>query len=161
MRVTELTLTNYQIKQIFEEFNSKLGVEGESAKYSWFLFKNCESLAGPYTQLMSELYDERKEPDFPAMYKEQQDLLAKYMAEPENIIEQNGNKTLTNEAMAKYEEEFKPIREKYKELFDKIESKPVTNQAIYNKQVNVTVTVLDLSEFPPTTKPYIVGILGI
>lgn len=160
MRVAEVTLSNYQIKQLFEEFNSKLSTDGESAKYSWFLFKNSEAMAGAYAQLMNELFDERREPDFPAMYQEQQALLAQFMAIPENVVERDGNKTLTPAAAAKFDEEFKPIREKYSELFDKIEHKAATNQEIFNKQIRIQATILDLSEFPANTKPFIVGLLG-
>ena len=78
MKVSEVQITNFQLQQLFEEFNSRLTVDGINAKYSWFMYKNSEAMAPLYSQLMGELYDERKEPDFPAMFSEGQVLIEKY-----------------------------------------------------------------------------------
>ena len=78
MKVSEVQITNFQLQQLFEEFNPRLTADGINSKYSWFLYKNCEVMAPLYNKLMSELYDERREPDFPAMYNESQLLIEKY-----------------------------------------------------------------------------------
>ena len=81
MRVSEVQLTNFQLQQLFEEFNPRLMTDGINVKYSWFMYKNCEVMAPLYNQLMNELYDERREPDFPAMFAEGQALIEKYREE--------------------------------------------------------------------------------
>ena len=58
MKVEEVQLTKFQVKQLFEEFNPRLQAEGVNAKYSWFIYKNCEQLVQLYNQVMTELYDE-------------------------------------------------------------------------------------------------------
>ena len=97
MKVSEVQITNFQLQQLFEEFNSRLTVDGINAKYSWFMYKNSEAMAPLYSQLMSELYDERKEPDFPAMFSEGQVLIEKYRdrdAEGKEINDKAGNASL-------------------------------------------------------------------
>ena len=39
MKVEQTQLTNMQIKQLFEEFNSKINEPGITAKYYWCMFK--------------------------------------------------------------------------------------------------------------------------
>ena len=78
MRVSEITITKFQLKQLFEEFNSKIHNEGITPKYSWFIYKNCEMMINDYSHLLNSLYDERKEPDYGVILAVQQDLALKY-----------------------------------------------------------------------------------
>ena len=162
MKVSEVQITNYQLQQLFEEFNSKLTTDGINAKYSWFMYKNSEAMAPLYNQLSQELYDERREPDFPAMFTETQTLIEKYRdrdADGKEINDKAGNPTFTQHS-EEYFNETKKIREKYKELFEKIDKKAEVNREIYLKNVSFMATQLELSEFPNNTKPYIIGLLG-
>jgi predicted nuclease with TOPRIM domain len=162
MKVSEVQITNFQLQQLFEEFNSRLTVDGINAKYSWFMYKNSEAMAPLYSQLMSELYDERKEPDFPAMFSEGQALIEKYRdrdAEGKEINDKAGNAQFTQHR-EDYVKEYQALREKYKELFEKIDKKQEVNREIYMKTVSFMATQLELSEFPNNTKPYIIGLLG-
>ena len=162
MKVSEVQITNYQLQQLFEEFNSKLTTDGINAKYSWFMYKNSEAMAPLYNQLSQELYDERREPDFPAMFTETQTLIEKYRdrdADGKEINDKAGNPTFTQYG-EEYFNETKKIREKYKELFEKIDKKAEVNREIYLKNVSFMATQLELSEFPNNTKPYIIGLLG-
>lgn len=162
MKVSEVQITNYQLQQLFEEFNSKLTTDGINAKYSWFMYKNSEAMAPLYNQLSQELYDERREADFPAMFNETQALIEKYRdrdAEGKELNDKGGNPTFTQHA-EEYFNGTKEIREKYKELFEKIDKKAEVNREIYLKNVSFMATQLELSEFPNNTKPYIIGLLG-
>lgn len=162
MKVEEVKITNFQLQQLFEEFNSRLTTEGISAKYSWFIFKNSEAMAPLYTQLMGELYNERTEPEYPAMAAEASQLITKYRDRDDSgkeINDPNGNPRFTQHA-EEYTKEYEALREKYKTLFEKIDKKPATNHEIYMKTVSFMATKLELSEFPNNTKPYIVGLLG-
>ena len=162
MKVSEVQITNYQLQQLFEEFNSKLTTDGINAKYSWFMYKNSEAMAPLYNQLSQELYDERREADFPAMFNETQALIEKYRdrdADGKEINDKGGNPTFTQHA-EEYFNGTKEIREKYKELFEKIDKKAEVNREIYLKNVSFMATQLELSEFPNNTKPYIIGLLG-
>lgn len=162
MKVSEVQITNYQLQQLFEEFNSKLTTDGINAKYSWFMYKNSEAMAPLYNQLSQELFDERKEPDFPAMFTESQALIEKYRdrdAEGNAANDKAGNPQFTQHGQ-EYFEETKKLREKYKDLFEKIDKKQEVNRGIYMKNVSFMATQLELSEFPNNTKPYIIGLLG-
>ena len=98
MKVSEVQITNFQLQQLFEEFNSRLTTDGINAKYSWFMYKNSEAMAPLYNKLSQELYDERKEPDFPNMFNEAQLLIEKYRdrdAEGKEINDKAGNPLFT------------------------------------------------------------------
>ena len=165
MNVTEVTLTKFQLKQLFEEFNSQVNDNGISAKYSWFIYKNCESMAQEYANLMNSLYDERKESEYPNVLAAQQALYEKYGDRDENnklkINPENGRPFISDEEKIKsYEIDFMKLKGEYKKFFEKFDKKNSINQAIYNERVTIMATKMDLSEFPPNTKPFIVGILG-
>lgn len=162
MKVSEVQITNFQLQQLFEEFNSRLTTDGINAKYSWFMYKNSEAMAPLYNKLSQELYDERKEPEFPNMFNEAQLLIEKYRdrdAEGKEINDKAGNPLFTQHG-EEYSSEYKKLREKYKDLFEKIDKKPEVNREIYLKNVSFMATQLELSEFPNNTKPYIIGLLG-
>ena len=162
MKVSEVQVTNFQLQQLFEEFNPKLTVDGINSKYSWFMYKNCEVMAPLYNKLLGDLYDERREPDFPAMVNEHQQIIEKYRdrdAEGNVINDKAGNPQFTQHG-EEYNKEYQALREKYKEMFERIDKKQQVNREIYLKNVSFMATQLELSEFPNNTKPYIIGILG-
>ena len=162
MKVSEGQVTNFQLQQLFEEFNSKLTVDGINAKYSWFMYKNSEAMAPLYNQLMADLYDERREPDFPNMFNDNQLLIEKYRdrdEEGKELNDQAGNPLFTQHK-DEYVKEYGQLREKYKDLFEKIDKKIEVNREVYMKTVTFQATLLELSEFPNNTKPYIIGLLG-
>ena len=162
MKVSEVQVTNFQLQQLFEEFNSKLTVDGINAKYSWFMYKNSEAMAPLYNQLMADLYDERREPDFPNMFNDNQLLIEKYRdrdEEGKELNDQAGNPLFTQHK-DEYVKEYGQLREKYKDLFEKIDKKIEVNREVYMKTVTFQATLLELSEFPNNTKPYIIGLLG-
>jgi hypothetical protein len=59
-----------------------------------------------------------------------------------------------------YDEEFAKLHEKHKEFFEKVGKKEEVNREIYAQTVTIPLTMLELSEFPNNTKPFIVGTLG-
>lgn len=163
MKVNELTISKFQLKKLFEEFNAQVNEMGISAKYSWFIYKNCESMAMEYTNLMNSLYDERRENDYAAVLAAQRDLEQKYAEKNEdgNVkYGPDGRPTISGENVKKYEKDFNKVREQYKEFFERLDKKNEINQRIFNDTVTITATQLELSEFPPNTKPFIIGILG-
>ena len=159
-----MTITKFQLKQLFEEFNSKIHEEGITAKYSWFIYKNAEMMAEEYGKLLNSLYDERKEKDYMDVLAAQQELNLKYGEKNEDgsliTNPETGRPIFVGENAKKYEEEFMQIREKYKDFFSRFDNKNATNQAILSEDVTFTATQLELSEFPNNTKPFIIGILG-
>lgn len=162
MTTRDVTLSNFQLKQLFEEFNKKLGEPGENAKYSWFIFKNVELMAKAYAELMQSLYDERKEPEFPEFYQEQQKLVQKYADRDEqnNIVRDNNNAPVIIENIVEFNQENAKLLEKYSSLYEKIKNKDAVNYEIFNKTQTLTLHCLELSEFPARTVPFVVGLLG-
>lgn len=162
MKVEEVQLTKFQVKQLFEEFNPRLQTEGVNAKYSWFIYKNCEQLVQLYNQIMTELYDERREPEFPEVFKKTQELIATYCDKDENgqpVKDEHGGPTFNKDGQ-KYVEELTKLREAHKEFYEKLDQKDAKNREVLMQVVSFMATKLELSEFPPTTKPYIIGLLG-
>lgn len=162
MKVSEITISKIQLKQLFEEFKSKLLTDGINAKYSWFIYKNCETMAEEYGKLMNALYDERREPDFPTVFKRQQEMQSAYADKDEkgNLVRGQNGLPVYTKCAKEYAEEFNKLREEYKDFFEKLDKKGEVNAAILSESVTITATQLELSEFPNNTKPYIIGILG-
>ena len=132
MKVSEVQITNFQLQQLFEEFNSRLTTDGINAKYSWFMYKNSEAMAPLYNKLSPELYDERKEPDFPNMFNEAQLLIEKYRdrdAEGKEINDKAGNPLFTQHG-EEYSAEYKKLREK---LVQYTRTEETLNKALFNK----------------------------
>lgn len=162
MTLKEITLSNFQLKQLFEEFNRKLTEPGETAKYSWFMYQNCELLAKPYNEVLGKLFDERREPEFPEFYQKQQQLVMKYADRDEqnNIVHDQNGAPVINENIVEFNEANATLLKEYSTLYEKIQNKDKVNYEVY-KETNVyKLYCLELSEFPPRTTPFIVGILG-
>lgn len=162
MMTSEIRLSNYQLKQLFEEFNKKLYEPGETPRFSWVIYKNCEILAPAYAKLMDSLFDERRDPDFPEFYKKQQELVQRYADRDEqnNIIRDENGSPQIDEYIVEFNQENEKLLQSYSTLYSKIKEKNKINTEIYNKVNTYTLYALELSEFPTRTAPYIVGILG-
>lgn len=162
MTAREVKLNNIQLKQIFEYLSKKVNEPGEAAKYSWFIYRTCESLAEPYARLMNELYDERREPDYPEFDKEQKALVQKYADRDEQntVITDERGRPLIRENIVEFTEENNKLLEKYPTLNENWKNKEKVNFEIFQKSQSYNLTCLELSEFPPKTPPFIVGIFG-
>lgn len=162
MKVEQTNLTNMQVKQLFEEFNARINEPGITAKYSWCMFKNCEVLAAPYNALMAQLYDQRREPEFQSFIMENDQLVKEYAKKNGDQIVRDANNqpVLDDTKISEYNEKAQALREKYKEFFTKSEEKLRGNAEIFNTQVPVMLTKLEVSEMPNVVKPWIVGLLG-
>lgn len=161
MKVENVTISKFYLRQLFEEFNPKILADGINAKYSWFIYKNCETMAPEYAKLMGELYDERREPEYQQVWTAQRELQEKYADRNEKgeFVLHNGLPVYTKCAK-EYDEEFAKLRETYKDFFEKVDKKEQVNREIYGQSVTIPLTMLELSEFPNNTKPFIVGTLG-
>lgn len=162
MKVEKTQLTNMQVKQIFEEFNSRINEPGITAKYSWCMFKNCEVLAQPYNALMSQLYDQRREPEFQAFMAEQDEIVRECAKKNgDQVVFDAKNQPVIDETkIEEFRTKSQALREKYKEFFMKSEEKLKTNTEIFNTPVVVQLTKLEVNEFPNVAKPWVVGLLG-
>lgn len=162
MKVSEIQMTKFQLRQLFEEFNPKLNADGINAKYSWFMYKNCEQMVPLYNELLAQLYDERREPEYPAWFQEHQSLIAEFSDKDENgkaKQDEHGLPVITEKA-EEFKAAFASFKEKYKDFYEKLAKKDSTNREIYMQPVSFNATQLEISEFPPNTKPYVVGLLG-
>ena len=152
MKVEQTQLSNMQVKQIFEEFNARINEPGITAKYSWCMFKNCEVLAHPYNALMSQLYDQRREPEFQKFMAEQDGNKIVYDAKNQPVLDET--------RIGEFNTRSQELREKYKEFFIKSEEKLKGNAELFNTPVSVMLTKLEVNEFPNVAKPWVVGLLG-
>ena len=110
---------------------------------------------------MNELYDERREPEYPEIWKAQQELQEKFADRDEkgNVVTRNGFPVYTKHAK-EYDEAFDKLRQDHPEFFEKLDKKDAVNREIYNQTVTIAATMLEVSEFPNNAKPFIVGTLG-
>jgi len=162
MTAREVTLSNFQLKQVFENLSKKINEPGEAPKYSWFIFKTCEVLAEPYAKMMNELYDERREPDYSAFDAEQKKLVQKYADRDEQntIITDDTGRPVIRENIVEFSEENSKLLEKYPTLNENWKNKEKHNFEVLQKRQTYNLTCLELSEFPPKTPPFIVGVFG-
>lgn len=162
MMERDVTLSNFQLKQVFESLSKKMNEPGETPKYSWFIFKTCEFLAKPYAEMMNELYDERREPDYPAFDKEQKALVQKYADRDEQntIITDEQGRPLIKENIVEFSEENAKLLEKYPTLNENWKNKEKHNIEVFQKTQSYKLNCLEINEFPPRTPPFIVGIFG-
>lgn len=162
MTAREVTMSNFQLKQIFESLSKKINEPGETPKYSWFIFKTCEILAKPYADMMNELYDERREPDYPVFDEEQRKLVQKYADRDEQntVIRDEQGRPLIKENIVEFSEENAKLLEKYPKLNENWKNKEKHNYEVFQKMQTFTLTCLEINEFPAHTPPFIVGIFG-
>ena len=162
MKVEQTQLSNMQVKQIFEEFNARINEPGITAKYSWCMFKNCETLAQPYNALMSQLYDQRREPEFQKFMAEQDEIIKDCAKKDGNkiVYDAKNQPVLDETRIDEFNSRSHELREKYKEFFIKSEEKLKGNAELFNTLVPVMLTKLEVNEFPNVAKPWVVGLLG-
>lgn len=162
MKVSKVKLTNYQVERLFEEFNKKLFIDGINPKYSYFMFKNSEYLATAFNNMMMELYDERRDPDYAKMVEEQNKLVIKYADKDEqaNIVRDTQGNPVITENIVEFNNENEVLLSKYKDLVSKIESKEQYNHKIRSRDGEYDLITLELNEFPNSAPPFIVGLLG-
>ena len=75
------------------------------------------------------------------------------------IKDERGNPVFTKQ-QDKYIEELNKLKADHKEFYEKLDHKEEKNREIMLQTVSFMATRLELSEFPPNTKPYIIGLLG-
>jgi hypothetical protein len=162
MKVEQTQLTNMQIKQLFEEFNSKINEPGITAKYSWCMFKNCEVLAQPYNLLMSQLYDQRREPEFQKFAMENDQLIREFAKKngDQIVFDAKNQPVLDETRMEEYAKKVQELREKYAEFFKNSDEKMKGNAELFNTPVTVMLTKLEITEIPNVAKPWVVGLIG-
>lgn len=162
MKVEQTQLTNMQIKQLFEEFNSKINEPGITAKYSWCMFKNCEVLAQPYNLLMSQLYDQRREPEFQKFAMENDQLIREYAKKngDQIVFDAKNQPVLDETRLEEYGKKVQELREKYAEFFKNSDEKMKGNAELFNTPVPVMLTKLEITEIPNVAKPWVVGLIG-
>lgn len=162
MTVKDVNISNFQIKQLFELFNNMILEPGENAKFSWMVYQNTAILAPLYADILQNIYDENRDPEFSAFYSEQDVLIQKYAdRDNNNIIKvDTNNKPIIKENIIEFSEENKKLIEKYPELYKRLQSKNENNANVYKQTKTIPLHCLELSEFPPKTIPFIVGLLG-
>lgn len=73
-----LTLKNGQVKAFYEYFANLLNQDGKNAAFSYMIYQNVMILSAKYNEIMSTIYDERKDAAFMEFVSKANDLLTKY-----------------------------------------------------------------------------------
>lgn len=157
-----LKLKKIEVTQLFEEFNTLILKEGVSAKYSLFVYNNAQVLMPIWEQIAAEIYDERREPEFPKFIQQNNDIITKYADRDEqgNIVKDQNGQPMITEQIVEFNTAVETLNSTYKEMLERIAQKDEINKQVYLQEIEVELTCLDIDEFPANTKPFVVGILN-
>lgn len=162
MKIIKKTLKNRDILALFNEFNTNTSSEGLNAAYSLMLFKNCEALYPTVMKINDDLYDERKEADWPKFIEKRNDVFGKYADRDEqgNIkVDDKTGAPIVTEMIVEFNNDIGKVQEEFKDLLTRIQNKDKINADVLNQCTEVEVVTLTLAEFPDKTKPFVVGLL--
>lgn len=163
MKIVKKTLKNRDILNLFNEFNANVTKEGLNPSYSFMMFKNTQALYDTVIKINSQLYDERKEPEWENLLKDRNQLYNQFADRDEQgnvIVDEKTNTPKVTEMIVEFENGLKEIESKYHDMLVRIQTKDQTNSLVLDQENEVEVVTLAISEFPDITKPFIVGLLA-
>lgn len=163
MEQKTITLKRSQVKGIYEYFANLLQQEGKNAEFSYLIYKNAETLAQEYANIINTIYDENRDVAYKKFEQENKQLLIKYADRDEQgnpIRLENGTLKIT-EQIAEYEQEMKRLFDENKQMLEKRQQKIQESYKFLNVPVEFNLLVMPISHFPDTTAPVIVGTFAV
>lgn len=163
MEQKSITLKRGQVKGIYEYFASQLQQEGKTAEFSYLIYKNAETLAQEYANIVNTIYDENRDIKYKTFMQEDQALLIKYADRDEQgnpITTENGGFKIT-EQLAEYKQELQKHYDDNKAMLEEREQKIKESVQFLNVPVEFNLLVMPVSHFPDTTAPVIVGTFAV
>ena len=163
MEQKTITLKRGQVKGIYEYFASQLQQEGKTAEFSYFIYKNAETLAQEYANIVNTIYDENRDIKYKTFMQESEALLIKYADRDEQgnpITTENGGFKIT-EQVAEYKQEAQKHYDDNKEMLDERQQKIQESVQFLEVPLEFSLIVMPITKFPDKTAPAIVGIFGV
>lgn len=162
MEQKTIILTNGQVKGIYEYFTQQLQQEGKTAKFSYFVFKNAESLSEAYNKIVNTIYVEELDTNFQKYKNDLDALLLKYTDRDEQgkpiIIDKQYSIT---EQIVEFKEEVAKLEEANKEVLANRQQKIQESVKFMQLTVEYSLIVMPIADFPDKTMPAIVGLFGV
>lgn len=163
MEQKSITLKRGQVKGIYEYFASQLQQEGKTAEFSYLIYKNAETLAQEYANIVNTIYDESRDIKYKVFLQESQNLLIKYADRDEQgnpITTDNGGFKIT-EQIAEYKQESQKHFDDNAAMLEEREQKIKESVQFLDVPLEFSLIVMPIAKFPDKTAPVIVGIFGV
>lgn len=162
MEQKSITLTRGQVKGIYEYFASQLQQEGKTAEFSYLIYKNTETLAQEYANIVNTIYDENSDEKFQEFTKKSNELVVKYADRDEqgNPIVENNNYKIT-EQIVEFKQENETLYKEYEEVLKNRQQKIQESVQFLEMTSEYSLIVMPIAKFPDKIAPAIVGIFGI
>lgn len=137
--------------------------EGQSAEFSYLIYKNSEILSQVYADFSSKLYAERADAKFQEFLKKSEELVVKYADRDEqgNVQTDKEGKLVITEQIAEYKAENEKLIADYKDTLDARQQKIQESMQLLDLACDYRLFVMEIDKFPPKTMPAIVGLFGI
>lgn len=136
--------------------------EGKTAEFSYLIYKNAETLAQEYANIVNTIYDENRDIKYKTFMQESEALLIKYADRDEQgnpITTENGGFKIT-EQVAEYKQEAQKHYDDNKEMLDERQQKIQESVQFLEVPLEFSLIVMPIAKFPDKTAPAIVGIFS-
>lgn len=126
------------------------------------IYKNAETLAQEYANIVNTIYDENRDAKFQEFTKKSNELIVKYADRDEqgNPIVENNNYKIT-EQIAEFKQENETLYKEYEEVLKSRQQKIQESVQYLDVPLEFSLIVMPISKFPDKTAPAIVGIFGV
>lgn len=127
------------------------------------IYKNAETLAQEYANIVNTIYDESRDIAYKKFMQESQNLLIKYADRDEQgnpITTENGGFKIT-EQIAEYKQESQKHFDENKAMLEAREQKINESVQFLDVPLEFSLIVMPITKFPDKTAPVIVGIFGV
>lgn len=137
--------------------------EGKNAEFSYLIYKNAESLANEYANIVKSIYNENNDSKYKEYLQKSQELLLKYADRDEQgnpITAENGNIKIT-EQIAEYKLEMDELYSCNRAVLEERQQKIQESIQFLEVSSEYNLIVMPVAKFPDNTIPAVVGIFGI
>lgn len=126
------------------------------------IYKNAETLAQEYANIVNTIYDENRDAKFQEFTKKSSELIVKYADRDEqgNPIVENNNYKIT-EQVAEFKQESEALGKEYEEVLKSRQQKIQESVQFLDVPLEFSLIVMPIAKFPDKTAPAIVGIFGV
>lgn len=126
------------------------------------IYKNAETLAQEYANIVNTIYDENRDAKFQEFTKKSNELIVKYADRDEqgNPIVENNNYKIT-EQIAEFKQESEALGKEYEEVLKSRQQKIQESVQFLDVPLEFSLIVMPIAKFPDKTAPAIVGIFGV
>lgn len=162
MKEKTITLSNSQVKTIFEYFANQLRLDGKNAAYSYMIYKNAERLTDAYKNIVSKLYNENRDEKLQKLRLDVNETIRRYADRDDqgNIKLDDKQQPIITEQLEEFKKEHDELMKKNKAVLDESQKKLNESMQLLNQNAEYYLFTIGLSDFPNDTLPGIVGLFA-